>query len=89
MPWANTPSTFRIREFKAQVLEPDTPVLVDFQTTLCAPCRAIAPLLETLGEKYAGKLKIVKINCDDNTENAQTYGVHALSKLEARILNAL
>lgn len=68
-------------EFQKQVLEAEEPVLVDFNTTLCAPCRAIAPLLETLGQKYAGKLKIVKINCDDNQENAQTYGVRAFPTL--------
>jgi thioredoxin 1 len=68
-------------EFQSHVLESEQPVLVDFQTSTCAPCRAIAPLLETLGQKYAGKMKIVKINCDDNQENAQTYGVRAFPTL--------
>ncbi len=68
-------------EFQKHVLESDEPVLVDFNTTTCAPCRAIAPLLETLGQKFAGKMKIVKINCDDNQENAQTYGVRAFPTL--------
>lgn len=68
-------------EFKSQVLDSEEPVLVDFQTSTCAPCRAIAPLLETLGLKYKGKLKIVKIDCDDNQENAQTYGVRAFPTL--------
>ena len=68
-------------EFQKQVLESEQPVLVDFQTATCAPCRAIAPLLEVLGQKYAGKLKIVKIDCDDNQENAQTYGVRAFPTL--------
>ena len=68
-------------EFQAQVLESEETVLVDFQTATCAPCRAIAPLLETLGQKFAGKLKIVKIDCDDNQENAQTYGIRAFPTL--------
>lgn len=68
-------------EFRSQVLESAQPVLVDFNASHCAPCRAIAPTLEELGERYAGKLKIVKINCDDNQEAAQTYGVRAFPTL--------
>jgi len=68
-------------EFKAHVLESDQPVLVDFNTSTCAPCRTIAPFLESLGQKFAGKMKIVKINCDDNQEVAQQYGVRAFPTL--------
>ena len=68
-------------EFATQVLQSAQPVLVDFNATHCAPCRAIAPTLEELGERYAGRLKIVKINCDDQQQNAQTYGVRAFPTL--------
>ena len=68
-------------EFQSQVLNSTEPVLVDFNQTLCAPCRAIAPILEELGLQFKGKLKIVKINCDENQENAQNYGVRAFPTL--------
>lgn len=68
-------------EFQTQVLQSNEPVLVDFNQTLCAPCRAIAPVLEELGAQFKGKLKIVKINCDENQEYAQNYGVRAFPTL--------
>ena len=68
-------------EFRTQVLESTQPVLVDFSANLCAPCRAIAPVLEQLAEQYAGKLKVAEVNCDDNQEYAQRYGVRAFPTL--------
>ena len=56
------------QDFKADVLESDVPVLVDFWAGWCAPCKAIAPVLEDLANEYAGKLKIVKVDvtsCED------------------------
>jgi thioredoxin 1 len=68
-------------EFKKVVLESTEPVLVDFWATWCAPCRAIAPALEELAGQYKGKVKVAKINVDDNQETAQQYGIRSLPTL--------
>ena len=68
-------------DFKAKVLESTEPVLVDFWATWCAPCRAIAPALDELADQYKGKLKIVKVNVDDNQDVPQQYGIRSLPTL--------
>jgi thioredoxin 1 len=68
-------------EFKKEVLESSTPVLVDFWATWCAPCRAIAPALEELASQYKGKVKVAKINVDDNQDVPQQYGIRSLPTL--------
>jgi len=67
--------------FASEVLESDVPVLVDFWASWCAPCRAIAPHLDTLAERYAGKAKIVKVDIDANPETPQRYGVRGIPTL--------
>jgi thioredoxin 1 len=68
-------------DFKAEVLESQQPVLVDFWATWCAPCRAIAPHVEELAAQYKGKLKVAKMNIDDNQDTPQQYGIRSIPTL--------
>src|SRR4051794_32746682 len=67
--------------FKSEILESQTPVLVDFWATWCAPCRAIAPALEELATQYKGKVRIVKMNIDDNQDTPQQFQVRSIPTL--------
>jgi len=64
--------------FKDEVLEAKEPVLVDFWAAWCGPCRMIAPVIEELAEDYKGKVKICKMNVDENMKTAQEYGVMSI-----------
>ncbi|MEW5739639.1 MAG: thioredoxin [Myxococcota bacterium] len=67
--------------FKSEVLDSNVPVLVDFWATWCAPCRAIAPTLEELATQYKGKVKIAKVDVDENQQVAQQYGIRSIPTL--------
>jgi thioredoxin 1 len=67
--------------FDQEVLKSDKAVLIDFWAPWCAPCRAIAPLIDELAGEYAGRLKVVKLNVDDNPETPARYGVRGIPNL--------
>ncbi len=69
---------FTDAQFDADVLKSETPVLVDFWATWCAPCKAIAPVLDQLAEEYDGKVKIGKVNVDENPATPGQYGVRGI-----------
>ena len=67
--------------FQAEVIESETPVLVDFWAPWCGPCRAIAPIVEELAGEYQGKVEFAKLNTDDNQRTAMKYGIMAIPTL--------
>ena len=68
-------------DFSTAVLGSDVPVLVDFWAEWCGPCKAIAPLLDDVAQAYDGKVKVVKINIDDNPQTPRQYAVRGIPTL--------
>ncbi|MCY1076575.1 thioredoxin [Archangium lansingense] len=68
-------------DFNKEVLKSDQPVLVDFWATWCAPCRAIAPIVDDVATQYKGKVKVAKVNIDDNQDTPQQYGIRSIPTL--------
>ena len=67
--------------FEAEVLKSDTPVLVDYWAEWCGPCKMIAPILDEVATEYAGKLKVAKVNIDDNQATPAKYGIRGIPTL--------
>lgn len=70
--------TFGDNNFEAEVLQSSVPVLVDFWATWCAPCKAIAPTIDAIAADYAGKVKVGKVNVDENPGTPSKYGVRGI-----------
>ncbi|MBI4859148.1 MAG: thioredoxin [Candidatus Riflebacteria bacterium] len=76
-----TPVHATFHDFDDQVLKSEVPVLVDFFADWCGPCRALAPILETLAPEFEGRVKIVKVDCDEELELGSRYQIRSIPTL--------
>ena len=67
--------------FEAEVLQSQQPVLVDYWAEWCGPCKMIAPILDEIAKDYAGKLKVTKVNIDDNQATPAKFGIRGIPTL--------
>uniref|UniRef100_A0ACD5GPS8 Thioredoxin n=1 Tax=Desertifilum tharense IPPAS B-1220 TaxID=1781255 RepID=A0ACD5GPS8_9CYAN len=67
--------------FKQEVLESELPVLVDFWAPWCSTCRMVAPVVDEIAQQYEGKVKVVKVNTDENPSVASQYGIRSIPTL--------
>ena len=92
---ANDSGLFQVNDknFTAEVLQSDIPVLVDFWATWCGPCRAISPIVEDLAKEFSGRVKITKLNVDENPSTPSQYGVRGIPALilfkEGKVLDQI
>ena len=67
--------------FEQEVLKAELPVLVDFWAPWCGPCKAVAPVVDDLSKEFDGRLKVVKLNTDENPKTAQAYSIKGIPSL--------
>ena len=67
--------------FESEVLQSSQPVLIDYWAEWCGPCKMIAPVLDDIAAEYAGKLKVAKLNIDDNPNTPPRYGIRGIPTL--------
>lgn len=75
------PLTITDDNFENEVIKSDLPVLIDFWAVWCGPCKIIAPVVEQLAEEYNGKLKVGKLDVDNNQDSSIKYGVRSIPTL--------
>ena len=73
--------TLNDNNFKEEVLDSETPVLIDFWAEWCAPCRLIAPIIEEIANEYQGNLKVGKLDVDNNPQTSMNYGIRSIPTL--------
>jgi thioredoxin 1 len=75
------PIEFTDDNFESEVIKSDKPVLVDFWAEWCAPCHMVSPVVEEIGRDYAERLKVGKVNVDQNSKTASQYGIMSIPSL--------
>ena len=75
---ATHPVAVTDNDFAEQVLQSDTPVLVDFWAEWCGPCRVLGPVIESLSQDYDGRVKVAKVDVDSNQQVAMQYGIRSI-----------
>ena len=76
-----TPTVVTDETFNQEVLKSDTPTLVDFWAVWCGPCRMVAPVVDEIAREQTGKLKVMKLDVDENQNTAMAYGVMSIPTL--------
>ncbi len=76
-----TPTVVTDETFNQEVLKSDTPTLVDFWAVWCGPCRMVAPVVDEIAREQIGKLKVMKLDVDENQNTAMAYGVMSIPTL--------